>query len=752
MTEEVDIAHLKALALDDKSINEISKNAKLSASLKDIVSQLKLESVEKRLGNLIYSLLTKSSWASSRSVLYVAKCIAEDKVKSATQLDEALKFLKVNSHFDPSAKTEVEKFEMACGVGVCYTQKQMEDYVEEFIKQNLSMIREKPNHPGVMSKIKEGLKFADMKALLDIYKTKHVEFLETATESKEARKEKSKEEEEQEEELIKKYRTDKLLARDLSSCLNPPEVLKEHLARTKGAVVTRFPPEPNGYLHIGHCKAIRFNFKIASDYGGYTYLRYDDTNPDKESHEYIDAIKNDVLWLGYKPTYITYASDNFDKIYDVAISLIKLGKAYVCKLTKEEAKDLRESKKPSPYRDTSPEENLKEFEMMKNGQYKKGEAVLRSKINYEDVNPILRDPVLYRIKFVSHPHVGDKWCIYPLYDFVHSLCDSFEDITHSLCTLEFENRRDLYYWSLNELNLYRPYVWEYSRLNITFNVLSKRKLVRMIEEGLVDGWDDPRLLTISGIRRRGYPAESLNNFCDLISVTRRGNDNCIQFNVLEHCVRQYLNKSCKHAFCVIEPVALHLTNVSENTLIESTNLEHALSYGALNYVDLSDVKEVDEEGFFGIAPNKIVRLRYGPFVKIDSVAKDEAGKLKVTGHVIKAEDIENYKSVKGILHFINDSDSIDCETRIYERTFTVEFPGDNGKDFLSEFNPNSRQIKKSKIPKLFADKLAVEERYQFERQGYFIVDKDSTIPERKIVFNKIVSLKETEKVKMLATK
>lgn len=328
-----------------------------------------------------------------------------------------------------------------------------------------------------------------------------------------------------------------LVGRDLKATQNSEELLKKHRAATGGRIVTRFPPEPNGYLHIGHAKAMRFNFTVAAENGGYTYLRYDDTNPVKENQEFIDNIRNCVDWLGYKPHDVTFASDYFEELYQLACELIRRGKAYVDHLSKLEINEHRQKKLNSPYRDRSVEENLKLFEGMRQGRYAENECCLRMKIDMTHENPNMRDPVAYRIRYVPHPHAGDKWCIYPTYDYTHCINDSLENITHSLCTLEFENRRESYYWLLEALDLYRPIVWEYSRLNLTYTVLSKRKLERLVNTGVVDGWEDPRMLTILGLKRRGYTPSMINEFCNQIGVSRKGNDNVTQIKLLEYFAR-----------------------------------------------------------------------------------------------------------------------------------------------------------------------------------------------------------------------
>jgi len=339
--------------------------------------------------------------------------------------------------------------------------------------------------------------------------------------------------------------------------------LKKHREATGGRIVTRFPPEPNGYLHIGHAKAMRFNFTVAAENGGYTYLRFDDTNPVKENQEFIDNIKYCVTWLGYTPHQITHASDYFEELYELARELIRRGKAYVEHLSKPEIKKMRDLKQDSPYRNRSIEENLRLFEHMKQGRFVENECCLRMKIDMTHENPNMRDPVAYRIRYVPHPHAGDKWCIYPTYDYTHCINDSLENITHSLCTLEFENRRESYYWLLEALDLYRPIVWEYSRLNLTYTVLSKRKLEKLVKDKVVDGWEDPRILTVLGLKRRGYTPSIINAFCEEIGVSRKGNDNFTQIKLFESFARRELDREAPRTFGVLEPVLLEIVNFEE---------------------------------------------------------------------------------------------------------------------------------------------------------------------------------------------
>ena len=757
-------ALLQKLSLEANQVKDLAKNAKVCELIESFVEKYKIDSLDKKIGNLFVNFVVKSQWAQPEEADLLARYILEGKLTSNAHVEEATKWVKAHRGCKLEA-ADIEDFEKSSGVGVKFSREDIEKCVKNFFEENKAEIEANPRHPNVLNKLRGLLRFAPQNEVMEIYTeiTKDIkpakkEEEKKPKETKEAKDQESKEkkdaqpsEEEAQKEAAKKFKLEKLVARDLGESLNPPDILEAHKKRTGGAVVTRFPPEPNGYLHIGHAKSIRFNFKAASDYGGYTYLRYDDTNPEKEAQEYIDSIKDMVEWLGYKPKYVTHASDNFQRIYDTALELIRRGKAFVCKLSKEDNKALREAGEPSPFRDSSVETNLAEFARMTRGFYDEGEAVLRAKIDPKHKNPNMRDPAIYRVKFVPHPHVGSKWCVYPLYDFVHSLCDSFEDITHSLCTLEFENRRELYYWSLDALNLYRPYVWEFSRLNLNYNVLSKRKILRLVETGVVSGWDDPRLFTLAGLRRRGYPAEAINEFCDVVQISRKGNDNVVQFSVLESVIRDYLYEHAPHAFVICDPVKLTLTNVTEPTQLTPKELLHSLQLSQNVFVERNDVKLVDQKDFFGIAPGKLVRLRYGPMIRIETVEEDPATKqLSVKAVVLSAEEEAAAKKAKGVLHWLGESDAVDATLRLFDKLFTTEFPGDESGDILKDVNPNSLVIQSnSKISKALLNGIKVLDRFQFERLGFFCVDQLSDIAQSKLVFNRIVGLKEKEKEKLL---
>jgi glutaminyl-tRNA synthetase len=414
-----------------------------------------------------------------------------------------------------------------------------------------------------------------------------------------------------------------IIGRDIEAARNSEDVLKKHRAATGGKIMTRFPPEPNGYLHIGHAKAMRFNFTFAKENGGMTYLRYDDTNPVKENQEFIDNIRNCVEWLGYKPFKITFASDYFQELYDLACELIKRGKAYVDHCSKPEIKEQRNKMIESPYRNRSVEENLKLFNSMRQGRFAENECCLRMKIDMTHVNPNMRDPVAYRIRYVPHPHAGDKWCIYPTYDYTHCINDSLENITHSLCTLEFENRRESYYWLLEALDLYKPMVWEYSRLNLTYTVLSKRKLEKLVGERVVTDWEDPRMPTVLGLRRRGYTPSMINDFAAEIGVSRKGNDNVTSIRLLEHYARKELDVIAPRTFGVQDPVLLEIVNFDEvaNKDFEAPLFPADKTKGTQIYklsrrvfIDEEDFSVESKKGFFGLTPEQPVCLKYGPVV------------------------------------------------------------------------------------------------------------------------------------------
>jgi glutaminyl-tRNA synthetase len=521
-------------------------------------------------------------------------------------------------------------------------------------------------------------------------------------------------------------------------------------------VHTRFPPEPNGYLHIGHAKAITINFSIARDYGGKCNLRFDDTNPAKEETEYVDAIKEDIHWLGYDwEERELYASDYFDQLYQWALKLIEKGKAYVDDLSADEIREYRgtltEPGRDSPYRNRSVEENLDLFKRMRQGEFPDGSRVLRAKIDMASGNINLRDPVMYRILHNEHHRTGDRWCIYPMYDFAHGQSDSIEGITHSLCSLEYEDHRPLYDWFLDELEVYHPRQIEFARLNLNYTVMSKRKLLQLVREGHVGGWDDPRMPTLSGMRRRGYTPEAIQDFCNRIGVAK--NDSIVDIALLEHCVRQDLNLRAPRRMVVLNPLKVVIENYPED-LVEQmdaiNNPEDAsmgtrqVPFSRVLYIERDDFREDPPKKFFRLAPGREVRLRYAYFIKCVEAVKDENGEvveLRCTyDPATRGGDAPDGRKVKATLHWVSAANAVPVEVRMYDRLFSQPDP-DAGEDFLSSLNPHSLDVLQNCMAEPSLADAQPGSRFQFERQGYYCVDADTTPGH--VVFNQTVALKDT---------
>ena len=531
--------------------------------------------------------------------------------------------------------------------------------------------------------------------------------------------------------------------------------------KNESRIHTRFPPEPNGYLHIGHAKSICLNFGLAKKYNGLCNLRFDDTNPTKEDVEYVDSIKEDIHWLGFDwGDREYYASDYFDQLYQWAVKLIKDGKAYIDEQSSEKINEQRGiPTKPgieSPYRNRPVEESLELFEKMKNGEFPDGSIVLRAKVDMSSPNMHMRDPAIYRIKHATHHRTGDKWCIYPMYDFAHGESDFIEKITHSICTLEFEVHRPLYDWFLDQIveGEYRPRQIEFARLNLSYTVMSKRKLLQLVEEKLVDGWDDPRIPTISGLRRRGFTPESIRDFADTIGVAKR--NNIIDVALLEHSLRNDLNKKAQRVMAVIDPVKLIIDNYPENKVEElqavnnpedETMGKRKVPFSKILYIDRNDFMEDPPRKFFRLAPDKEVRLRYAYIIKCTNVVKDEnTGEITEIHCTYDPETKSGtgnvQRKVKGTIHWVSADQALDAEVRLYDRLFVNENPdvAEEGKDFKSNMNLASLKIVDCKIEPFVKDAKA-EDKFQFERQGYFCVDKDTT--DQKLVFNRTVSLRDS---------
>jgi len=539
------------------------------------------------------------------------------------------------------------------------------------------------------------------------------------------------------------------------------EIILHDLETNKygGRVHTRFPPEPNGYLHIGHAKSICLNFGLAAEFGGKTNLRFDDTNPCKEETEYVESIITDVRWLGFDwEDRLFYASDYFDQLYEWAVQMIKAGKAYICDLTAEQVREYRgsltEPGKNSPYRDRPVEENLDLFERMRAGEFPDGARTLRAKVDMASPNLNMRDPVMYRILHAEHHRSGDKWCIYPMYDYTHGESDSIERITHSICTLEFEDHRPLYDWYVEQLGIYHPQQIEFDRLNLTYTVLSKRKLLTLVQKGYVSGWNDPRMPTISGIRRRGYTPEAIRNFCGRVGVSKTNGST--QLSLLEYYVREDLNKRAPRVMGVLRPLKLVIDNYPLDMVehVEAVNNPEDLSAGTRKvpfsrvlYIEQDDFREDPPKQFFRLAPGREVRLRYAYFVTCTGVVKNDKGEVEAVhctyDPATKGGNAPDGRRVKSTIHWVSAPHAVDAEVRLYDLLFTVPNPGgetEEGMEWTDYLNPNSLEVLRECKLEPSLQGAEAGSRYQFERLGYFCVDEDSQ-PE-KLVFNRTVQLRD----------
>ena len=785
-------AKLKNFGLEEKKIAEITKKKKLAERVKFVLDESKVDKCEKEVGNMLISIAEKLNPAYNHRLPLLLKYVLSKEISTTHQLDFAIDFLKKKGEENVTE----EEFKEKCGIGLKISEEDIKKELDEIIKkyeEKLKKERYKFQTVKILSELRKKFTFVDpklTKKIVDdeidkILGGKNQDELEEEKLRKEfdALKKKQKDKKtfneedkkrleeiktqlkkyddkekslktENEEEKSEKDKLSTLMARDMKSSLNPPELLKKHLEFTKGKIYTRFPPEPNGYLHLGHAKAMRFDFGQAEKAGGFTYLRLDDTNPEKETKEYIDSIKENCEWLGYKPFKVTYASDYFDDLYRIAVQLIKEGKAYVDDLPKAVISEYRTQKKESPYRNRTVEENLKLFEQMRQGRFEEKEKCLRLKIDMKHDNPCMRDPVAYRIKYVPHPHAGDKWCIYPTYDFTHCLNDSLENITHSLCTLEFEIRRDSYYWLLEAAHMYRPFVWEFSRLNVTHIVVSKRKLIQLVTSHTTTGWDDPRMPTINGLRRRGYTADSINKFVDSVGVTRRGNENIISIKLLENAIKTDLDTKAPRTMSVINPLKVVLTNLTENVVIDTPLFPKLKESGGVRkvtltktiFIECNDFKEAVDNAkkqFFGLTPNQEVGLKYAGSIKLSEIKKDpNSGKILELHCTYDSSP----KKTAGRIHWISDVDSTTAELRLYDYLFLSDDPfhaNEEGvsHDPMDDVNPNSLITKyHSLVNKDLCKNCKSGDHFQFERLGYFVVDPDTEGNKGRFVFNLTVDL------------
>ncbi|MBO0611635.1 glutamine--tRNA ligase/YqeY domain fusion protein [Thiothrix fructosivorans] len=551
------------------------------------------------------------------------------------------------------------------------------------------------------------------------------------------------------------------MSEEISKPLNFIErIVKEDVENGKvTSVRTRFPPEPNGYLHIGHAKSIWLNFGLAQKFGGKCNLRMDDTNPEKEDEEYVESIKADVQWLGYQwDGDVHYASDYFDQLYDWAVYLIKAGKAFVCDLTAEEMRayrgNLTEAGKESPFRTRSIEENLELFTQMRDGAFPDGSRTLRVKIDMASSNINLRDPVIYRIKRATHHQTGDKWCIYPSYDYAHGQSDAIEGISHSVCTLEFEVHRPLYDWFIDNIPVpAQPHQYEFSRLNINYTVTSKRKLKQLVDEKHVDGWNDPRMPTVSGLRRRGFTPKAINDFCEMAGVTKV--EGVVDLGMLEFAIREDLNNISPRAMCVLRPLKVILTNYPDDQVETMTAPVHpqneAMGTRAMPFcreilIDQDDFREEANKQYKRLVLGKRVRLRNSYVIEADEAVKDADGNIiEVRARVIEdtvGKDPADGVKAKGVIHWVSARDNVDCEVRLYDRLFSDPAPDAGGKNFLEFMNPNSLEILNGCKGEIGLAQATLEDRYQFEREGYFVLDSKYSAAE-KLVFNRVIGLRDT---------
>ncbi|XP_038705358.1 glutamine--tRNA ligase, cytoplasmic-like [Tripterygium wilfordii] len=767
------------IGLDERTAQNTVANKKVTGNLTTVITEAGVsDGCSRTTGNLLYTVATKfpaNALVHRRTLL---QYIVSSKIKTPAQLDAAFSFF---LGIGPE-NLKLDEFEESCGVGVEVSAEEIERTVNEIFEEKRKAILEhryRTNVGDLFSLFRKRHPWADPKIVKHLIDAKLKELLGERTEADNEKPSKKKKEKpaKVEEKTVADIAPAPLSEEDLNPflifpqpeenykvhtevffsdgfvlrCSNTRELLDKHLKATGGKVFTRFPPEPNGYLHIGHAKAMFVDFGLAKERGGHCYLRFDDTNPEAEKKEYIDHIEEIVQWMGWEPYKITYTSDYFQDLYEYAVDLIRRGHAYVDHQSPEEIKEYREKKMNSPWRDRPIKESLNLFEEMRQGMIEEGKATLRMKQDMQSDNYNMYDLIAYRIKFTPHPHAGDKWCIYPSYDYAHCIVDSIENVTHSLCTLEFETRRASYYWLLHALGIYQPFVWEYSRLNVTNTVMSKRKLNLLVTNNYVDGWDDPRLMTLAGLRRRGVTSTSINAFVRGIGITR-SDCSLIRLDRLEYHIREELNKTAPRTMVVLHPLKVVITNLESGNIrdldakkwpdAQAEDATYKVPFSNIIYIEHSDFRMKDSKDYYGLAPGKSVLLRYAFPIKCTNVVFSEN---KETVLEIHAEyDPSKSTKPKGVLHWVAEpspgSDPLKVEVRLFEKLFNSENPAELD-DWLADLNPASKVI----VPDAYAlpslKSAAVGDSYQFERLGYFVVDKDST--SEKLVFNRTVTLRDS---------
>uniref|UniRef100_A0AAY4DD00 Glutamine--tRNA ligase n=1 Tax=Denticeps clupeoides TaxID=299321 RepID=A0AAY4DD00_9TELE len=745
------VALFASVGLSEQKAKETQKNEALSAALKDAITRAQMVSgsvaIDKAMGTLLYGMASRLRDPSRLG--FLTEYIAERRISTELQLSAALDFVK--SH--PQDPLDRSTFESFCGVGAVVTPEQIEDAVEQVIKKykkELLSDRYRFNMGLLMGEARTALKWADGKIIKNEVDMQVLHLLGPKTEADLEKKAKvrngnlptcSREVKLEAKSLMEQLRGEALKFHKPGENYktegyvvtpNTMNLLKQHLELTGGQVRTRFPPEPNGILHIGHAKAINFNFGFAKSNDGICFLRYDDTNPEKEEEKYFTAIKDMVECSTEFSVFILYYLD--ESLW------IHRGQAYVCHQRGEELKG--HNVPASPWRDRPVEESLVLFRWMKKGLFAEGEVTLRMKLVMEDGK---MDPVAYRIKYTPHHRTGDAWCIYPTYDYTHCLCDSIEHITHSLCTKEFQARRSSYFWLCNALDVYCPVQWEYGRLNLTYTVVSKRKIIKLVETGAVRDWDDPRLFTLTALRRRGFPPQAINNFCARVGVTVA--QTTMEPHLLEACVRDVLNEEAPRVMAVLEPLKVTITNLPPDTKVRVPNFplneekgSHVVPFSTTIYIEQSDFREVMEKGYKRLTPEQPVGLRHaGYIISVQRVIKDSGG--RVVELEVTCSGTESTEKPRGFIHWV--SNPLQCEVRLYERLFQHKNPEDHTEvpgGFLSDINPNSLQVISSALVDQSVASSKVFDKFQFERLGYFSVDPDTT--SQKLVFNRTVTLKE----------
>ncbi|XP_034689551.1 glutamine--tRNA ligase, cytoplasmic-like [Vitis riparia] len=768
------------IGLDERTAKNTIANNKVTANLTAVIHEAALTNgCNRTVGNLLYTVATKFPANALVHRPTLLQYIVSSKIKTPAQLEAAFSIYSSIG----SENFELKEFEESCGVGIDVPIEDIERTVNEIFEENKNVIlgqRYRTNVGDLFGHVRKSHPWADPKIVKQLIDVKLYGLLgekTAADDEKPSRKKKEKQaksesiavdthpaptsEEElnpflifpQPEENFKVHTEIFFSDRPVLRVCNTREMLEKHLKATGGRVFTRFPPEPNGYLHIGHAKAMFVSFGLAKERDGCCYLRYDDTNPEAEKKEYIDHIDEIVRWMGWEPFKVTYTSDYFQDLYDLAVELIRRNHAYVDHQTPEEIKEYREKKMNSPWRDRPIAESLELFDQMRRGMIEEGKATLRMKQDMQSDNYNMYDLIAYRIKFTPHPHSGEKWCIYPSYDYSHCIVDSLENITHSLCTLEFETRRASYYWLIDALGLYQPYVWEYSRLNVTNTVMSKRKLNRLVTERWVDGWDDPRLMTLAGLRRRGVTSTSINAFVRGIGITR-SDSSTIRLDRLEFHIREELNKTAPRTMVVLHPLKVVITNLEDGSMmdldakkwpdaqIEDSSSFYKVPFSNIVYIEHTDFRMKDSKDYYGLAPGKSVLLRYAFPIKCTEVILSDD---KETVVEVRAEfDPSKKTKPKGVLHWVAEPspgiDPLKVEVRLFDKLFLSENPAELD-NWLADLNPESKVV----VPGAYAvpslRTAAVGDRFQFERLGYFVVDKDST--SEKLVFNRTVTLRDS---------